>query len=623
MRKSVARIALAMIVLSSDILFAATSQFRTPLTFLKRGYVHYPLDYVDHAWWFDMMELHRKDTPWYVDSFKGLYARSASQSFFDECDPCGDKVTHKTVSLSTLWFGKEAFRGEEVFPGGMLPGPCSPALQKKENIALGYSRITPRFEYNEYGVYCGFDAGRTFGEDNQWVVGLRMSIPFEVITIERDQDPQLFETVDDVVMMRDINEAAGGEGSGQLDFAARFDFLNTLSFYSSGNAGGAPKCIQFVNYDVAAEGVPVKQAVSMPGTAMASASTPAAFGVTVYAIGSPLGILPDQPFRKTVAGNDIQPLPASGVLPDGNVAFFKNGTDYLHNLATDRDAQGALFIVPRAEPNGNTLTGGANSVSRQLSELLFQINALGVNTPVNFFRQAGNINLAASERITGQGDLFTEAYGGYESSTWLLYGIFGLRFPTGVKTDKVNHIYLQSTGNNGHVELKLGIDGGWKVCRWFAFELDAAYHHAFNHTEQRAAPYQGATVKNIGPAVGVDIAWDYVTAHANLNFFHPHNAELGCVFGFDFMAKSNNSACIKCPPPVDLLGRPNDTLPPQNQGYDPSLLTKNTNTMTLKLRGEVFHRWNFCEITAGAGQVVAGRNAMKESEAYLGITVYF
>src|SRR5207244_997278 len=110
---------------------------------------------------------------------------------------------------------------------------CAPELQKKENSALGYSRITPRFEYNEYGVYCGFDAGRTFGEDQQWVAGLRMSIPFEVITIERDQDPQLFETVDDVVRMREINEAVGGEGYGQFDFAARFDFLNTLSFYSS------------------------------------------------------------------------------------------------------------------------------------------------------------------------------------------------------------------------------------------------------------------------------------------------------------------------------------------------------------------------------------------------------
>lgn len=612
MKKSIVRIALAMIMVSSDILFAATSQFRTPLTFLKRGYIHYPLDYVDHAWWFDPMELHRSDTPWYVESFKGLYGRSASQSFFNECDPCGDKVTHKTVSLSTLWFGKEAFRGEEVFPGGMLPPPCDPALQKKENIALGYSRITPRFEYNEYGVYCGFDAGRTFGEDHQWMVGLRMSIPFEVITIERDQDPQLFETVDDVVRMRTINEDDAGVGAHQQDFAARFDFLNTLSYYAP-----AEKCNEFVQYDKA--GISVR----MPGGQIASGTVAVDPGADVYIIGSPFGVLPDQPFRKSPEEHAIVPLPASGALMDGEIAFFKNGIDYKNNVAIDRDAQGMLFVVPRATADGEALNIRANGVSQRLEQLLIQINALGVNTPVNFFRQAGNINLAASERITGQGDLFTEAYGGYKSPIWLLYGIFGLRFPTGVKTDKVNRIFLQSTGNNGHVELKLGIDGGWKVCRWFAFELDVAYHHAFNHTEQRAAPYQGATVKNIGPAVGVDISWDYVTAHANLNFFHPHNADLGCLFGFDFMAKSNNSACIKCPPPVDLLGTPQDMLPPQDQGYDLSLLTNHTNTMTLKLRGEVFHRWNFCEITAGAGEVVAGRNAMKESEAYLGITVYF
>jgi len=195
--------------------------------------------------------------------------------------------------------------------------------------------------------------------------------------------------------------------------------------------------------------------------------------------------------------------------------------------------------------------------------------------------------------------------------------------PTGTKTDKANRIFLQSTGNNAHVELKLGVDGGWKVCNWFAFEVDAAFHHAFNRTEQRAAPYKGATVKNIGPTVGVDISWNYFTAHVNLNFFHPCNPELGCMFGYDLMAKRNNKVCLPCPPPDDLLGRPNSSLPADEQGYDASLLSKNTDAVTHKLRSEVFHRWNFCELFAGAGQVLFGKNAMKESEAYLGMAVYF
>lgn len=592
-------------VLGGSLVYAATSQFRAPLAFLRYGGLHYPLEHVENMWWFEQMPHDRKDPVLRINSFNGLYGRSADQSFFDSCNPCSNKTTHKTASLSTLWFGKESFRGEDVFPGGILNNPCDEALQAQENLALSFSRISPRFEYNEFGAFCGIDVKHTFGSEKQFEVGFRASMPFMDITITPNQNCSLYETIDDVVRMRQIEH-----DSLVLDFAARFDFLNALTYRD--NLGD---CKPFVQYN---------QGTNSISMADFAASGTTSNNANVFAVGRVEGTIPNQPFRKD-GTNSIPALPESGILGENQVAFFKNGSNYATNLQSDRDMQGTLFIVPRAGTSDDTgpLAPLAGGISGQLEGLMLQLNALGVSNPVSFFREAGDINLCGSDRITGQGDLFTEFYGGYVQPNWFIDGIIGMRFPTGVRTDKVHRVYMQSTGNNGHFELKLEVDGGWKVCNWFAFEIDFGYHHAFKHTEQRAAPYKGATVKNIGPKVGVDISWNSFTLHTNFNFFHPHNPDLGWMLGYDFYAKTKNNVCIKCPPPADLLGRANDTLPEKDQGYDMSLLSKHTNTQTHRLRSELFHRWNFCEIFAGAAQVLAGKNAMKETEAYIGVTIYF
>jgi len=48
-----------------------------------------------------------------------------------------------------------------------------------------------------------------------------------------------------------------------------------------------------------------------------------------------------------------------------------------------------------------------------------------------------------------------------------------------------------------------------------------------------------------------------------------------------------------------------------------------TKAMLHKIRGELFHRWNFFELFAGGYQAVGGRDAMKESEGHIGFVVYF
>jgi len=611
----ISAVVLGITIAQSSALHGATSQFRTPLTFLEeRGALHYPLKSVNEAWWLSTMDTDYEQKPWYATSIKGVYGRSATKSFLDECSPCKNKSTRSTVSLSTLWFGKESFRGEEVFPGSIFVNYCdNNALKINENSALGFSRITPRFRYDEYGIYCGCDAGCTLGSEGQWHVGVEARMPFGMIEITRDQDQQLYETVDDVVRMRNTNESGGAVD--QFDFAARFDFLNTLTYAESPN-----NCTQFVQYNK-----PNGVSVTMPGVTQASGNNATDDAVSVFAIMSLDGSMPAQPFRKSTLDTRAEPIDADGSIGSHAIGFFKNGTDYASYVGLDRNTQGTLFIVPKAVvPNGE-LTPQAKIVSARLQNLVTQLNTFGINTPIQFFRKAGGINLGAAERITGQGDLFTTIRGGYEHKDmrWFCDGLIGLRFPTGVRTDDTRRVFLQSLGNNGHVELKIGIDAGWAITNWVAIEMDVTYYHAFKRTEKRAAPYKGATVKNIGPAVGVGVSWDYVTAHLYLNFFHPCNPELGCTIGYDFFAKSKDRLCIKCPPPADLLGRSNDQLPVQYQGYDTQLLSQRTDSMTHKFRAELFHRWNFWEFFAGAGQVFAGKNAMKETEGYVGVKVYF
>jgi hypothetical protein len=67
---------------------------------------------------------------------------------------------------------------------------------------------------------------------------------------------------------------------------------------------------------------------------------------------------------------------------------------------------------------------------------------------------------------------------------------------------------------------------------------------------------------------------------------------------------------------TDLLGRP-------NQPLDVSNYREHTNSLSNKLRGEIFYRAHYFEIFGGGSQMVSGRNIMKETEAHIGLAIYF
>jgi len=596
-------------------LLHASWEFRTPLSAQWRGYFHWQLSSVADAWWYENMPSLKDNEEWDFHVWGVGYTRTASKAFFNKCE---NKNTRDTTSLSSLIFGKESFRGEEAFTGGTFANQpiADQAILFNNNPFLGFAHITPKFDYNEQGAFMGIEFSRNFGRDEKWHAGGRVSIPYKVIEIEQDSDYTLEEDLSDVVSIQTFTLTETGIDSDQtIEYALRFDFLNTINFNTITTPSNISTTTPFVVYNP-------NGTITAGGFALTGA-TAAEEDIAAYATESYDGTLPAVPFRK-LPSEVSGALGANGEGADDATLFFQTGVDYRNNLRVNRDAQGRIFIVPRAQLIQQTNPAAGTALTDNAAGLLTNLQPF-LNTDFNqselasqFFLNKG-IDLAGYSRNVGVGDLAAEAYVGFgDKQHWFFDGILGLSLPTGNKQKSSNDLYFKSTGNNGHVELKLGLDTGWMVYPWFAFEIDAAYHHVFNRSEKRAAVFNGSTIVNLGPELSAKVNWNYFVLRTDFNLFHPHNPDLGFTLGYELFVKGKDNVSFECDATTatDLLGR-------QNQALAPCLYENRTNALSNKLRGQIFHRWNFFEVFAGGSQIVAGRSVMKETEGHIGFVAYF
>lgn len=595
----------------------ASFEFRSPLRFDARGYQHWFLAPADQAWWYGQMPSQKKNTDWNIHMWGMAYSRTANAAFYDACDP--DKVTRDTTSLSQLFFGKSVFRGEDAFTGGTFAGaPTSTqVLVNATNPYLSFARIAPVFDYNEHGANLGIDFARYVGKNDRYHIGARINVPFKVIEIEQDADATIQETLDDVFITRVVNLNAGVNPD-QVEYAMRFDFLSTLVFQQTAVPSGNITAVPMVTY----EGAGTNAIVKLGSTTLSGLTTAQTNDIpSAYATKRDDGTVPAVPFRKSpnqVTGD----LGADGQGANDDVLLFKTGVDYAGNLRNDRTAQGTVFVTPRSisNPGGvddGTLTAASQTILNQVRALVD--SDLVPSEPASKFFLDNGIDLTGYQRVVGIGDAAAEVYGGIcHYNDWFADGIFGLQVPTASKQKHANQIFYKPTGNNGHTVVKLGLDGGWQPREWFAFEIRPFFFHAFKASEHRAAPFEGATIVNVGPEVDVNVSWNYFLLQTDFNFFHPHNPDLGFVFGYELFAKSHDHVslddCTKTA--TDLLGRKDQPLAACN--YE-----NNTNSFSNKLRGEIFYRAHYFEIFGGGSQMVSGRHIMKETEAHLGLAIYF
>jgi hypothetical protein len=626
----------------------ATSEFRTPLDFLRPAYLHYPFEQVKKSWWFDICATEeygqkKEFQQWEVSLVSGLYGRTASKAFVSQCPMAmmppvmtsstasgccdDDRGRDHLAPLAALWFGQSSFVAEQAFAGGIITSAAVLAA----NPILAFSTISPRFTYYEKGAWLGARGEFRVGPENKWALGFRASLPFKEIEVVQHYDfgvdagngieTGLTNVYKETILAVDANRA-----NNQVDYAYRLDFLSALIRPSFTNptpmiqfgAGAAPDVTEvggtFVGSNTNTAGVgsqpPAYVIKSASGALPTPQQLPLASGVYAFA-----------KQQSQVSGS----LPANGAGVDGSTYYFDAASNYAAALGTSRATQATLFLVPRMYNSSNdsatgqpaTLTAGANAIRNAIEELLGQFNIANADSAVSFLATNCGIDLSRYERVIGIGDLNTEFYFGYgpEDKKWYTNGVVGVLFPTAKNDSNPNRVYYQPTGNHKHVEAKIGLEAGYRCCRYFALNGDLFYSHAFKKEETRAAPFVGATVTNIGAPVKMDISWDAFLGHIDATLFNPYNSDLVFSVGYEGYFKRKDKIQLSTSTTTDCLG----TMQP----LDARILERNSDTLSHKIRAEVSHRVSYFEFTLAGSHVVAGRNVMQETEAHIGTAIYF
>jgi hypothetical protein len=608
-------------------LIAVTGKILSELS-LQRGVIHYPLENCDLP------------SQWHVDAWGAGYCRHACAAF--ECNDCdAHRSTTKTATLSKLFFSKTCFHGQEAFAKGFITVPTG-------YPGLVFDKICPQFNYNEAGVFLGVHAQRNFC-DSCWALGWRASMPISRVEV-RQRNSCNCETRDDDACNLYVNRQEFtnanpndptacstsylGDGPKLNNVGAyRLDFLSTLLM---------PDGTPMVNYG---NGITKTTVANIPITLFSESdedfkARAIAPMYLLYAqdgnlanaitIGSAQSVLETNNLARNVGPNTPTDdaelaqwiLNAAGtnhnpdIPTNGDRLAFSQNIDYASNLGINPIQQKNWFLVPNStgEEIDAVLIDDANAVQNAIEYVLHGMDFCS-ESGISFFKEHC-VDFTKSDCSVGAGDLYFEWYGGYHPDCWYLDMLLGMKLPTGTKMHDVRRIYWQPTGNNGHVELRSGVEGGWQY-NWFALRGMLSYSHAFNHTERRAPAFEGSTTKNIpvGCSVPAQVHWGYFWGNLDITVFHPKCSNCGLVLGYELYAKQQDKVCFCDSTAKDFLGI--------THKLDSKILKQGTNTHLNKVRGEFFCRTGYCEFFGGGYYSIAGRCALKETEFHVGAAFYF
>lgn len=590
------KIAVLMSVLGASTLMAANNM-RSPIN-SSWGHMHWPLQDVRETWWYQAMDADKKESNITFHKWVSLFSRTASKAF--QSSGTENVNTTNTKKLGTLIFGKESFKVEESVAGGIV---TDANLLASTDPFLAAAQITPDFDYSEKGVNWGGKMEYALDDDSHWTIGFAAHMPFKIVEVEQNANAQLEETLQDMFkadVIKTESSTTTDTVLDDVDLTIRLDLLRALSLDESTpllrEEDGRLK--------IGPNEVTVQDATNVGSVA----------GMFLY---KDTGKLPVIPYRKTIE-SATAPLASNGLgATDGTVAYAVRNTGY-STLFNNRSAQANWWLVLRQDSNqldGKSLTAQARAVAQRILYNV-QLADLSNRSAVQYIRRKG-LDLSQHERVVGLGDLDLGLYLRYmHERDWFVKLGVGAVAPTGTKKADGLRVYQFQTGNNRHWEIDACLLAGWMPLDWMSVSLGGSAHHVFGREEQLPASFTAATVKNLGPLVDGKVSWDYFTGHANFSFFHPYNKDLGCVLGYQVFAKLKDRVSFDSGTSIDFLGRTNQVL-------DSNVAEMNSSSMLHKVRGEIFHRWNFFELFAGASHAFAGKNAMKETEVHTGFSIYF
>ncbi len=578
----------------------AWQETRTPLS-LFEGYMHYPLD----------RDRELNDSNLDVHFWTGIYFRTAPDAYNNKCGDTtvpGKCCPGRKESLAALYFGQSTFTLEEAFANSVI-APGTPI-----NPFVLLTPITINVDYREQGVWFGTNWSTRFGCDNHWNTGLRIRIPFRDIRVEPlCGDPIIAaennNPVSGLYQQRvESIQVDGRPAITQNVFAARLDALNVLNRVSYNVNGQAVPMVTYPATDI----LIAQQNVS---GGVPSTSLPTSVAPFLDIIESTNGSVPTSVRWADVPQNGAAVLQGDGSgltnLQRGRVA---SDIPYAA-LAASSVAQSHLWVVPNVQGVGATTPGallpGTYNVFTALTNAF---NALANTSLTDFTNQVG-LN-ACYGNTRGMGDLNFEWFLAYDwANRGYLEGRLWATAPTGIKVNNPLQILKFPTGNNGHAEIGLGSAGGIEGCRYLTFNFDAYYIWVLPANNNIAAPFKGATIKNIGPCINAKTSWQYAIIDVNANIINPYCECMGVMFGYEAYVKSRDKLYLCQSTAVDWAGI--------LQPLDTCVYTNNTDRVAHRIRTETFFSGECISTFLGFEATIGGKNIPAEVDFHIGLDVYF
>jgi len=592
---------------------------------LERGYAfnHYPFARADY-------EDCKSECKWlYVDIWGAGLHKSANNAF-GNCD------STKKQSLANLFFGAETFKASDAF----VPGTVAPAFP-----LLFIANITPTFDYSEDMAIFGANFETRVGCNEQWGLGLRARVPFRSTKA----------TLDSCCNLEDItNVDQLAFEQNELDFDANYDGTNPLTDRGQINDAFAYRLdlVALLHKNLNTND-PSDLILQFHNTTKPLVASPITIGDVdldqpshpVHVIDRNNGIaplFPDVPYfglrgTANVNGGNIGsvngPLDNTAAHPSPLPSLAANGSGVANNARARFDAaidytalgatpvnQSRLWLVPTLEglaANASfALSNGAADVQATIKDALNQVT--NSSSSVDFL--LSNSLSFDTARRNGIGNLDTEIYARYDgclcNGAWFAEGIFGVRWPTDKLNNFPGQLLAVPTGNNHHYELKLGGYLGWQPCEWFAVKADAWYFWALKHQERLNAPFKGATVANIGPAICGDVSWQYFIGDIDFTFLVPCAGDyIGFDVGYQAWVKRKDNVSFNVTSAKDFFG--------VTQPLDSCLLENHTKRVAHTVKAEIFKQCCNWQLFAGWEHTFAGKNALNDTDWYLGLVVNF
>ena len=572
-----------------------------------------------------------------LNVYSGFYTKKSDKAFM--------KHGTDTHPLSTLFFNKADFDIKEIFPNSTMP-----MNSENYNPFISLGKLSPRVRYFETGVNVGGRFEYPIYKD-KGRIGLRLNVPFTTIELEREdffdkhEDPVEYYRLDKTIELK-YNDGFDDKSVIATVRSYRMDLINDAWYLAS--TGERKKALEFGNESVKLFGDQIakqnKNKIFISGLQAGlikhedTDTRPEHFPQTgpFLAFGSKdsvnlaAGNGPTQSIDGTGVFNNMNP---GGWNAAKEIGFFTGNTaatdpaDYSNFSPSDEWLETKWMVFgydENAVPDGS-----ADKIIKAMDSWLRQYS----DNPYYWFSRRDFT--FETDRRTGFGDIDLDLF--YEhtfSDEWVAEAMIGLKLPTGTNDDYFGNPYRVHLGNGEHWEIKLGAMGAWMPLDWMNVRLDGRFSFVLESSEQRCAGFKGAQIKNIGPQIGADVDWQYLTLNLDFTFFHPKTDDLSLDVGYEFYYKTKDDVDQKKSAMESWLGKqwtnlgtaqvPDYGFTDNEYELDNGVLESNTQAISHKIRCESSYRFSdWFEMYAGGSFIFAGKNIPREADMSFGMNVRY